>query len=303
MKLNDVVDGSTALVGPSYNIYRYTDQIYKVIHWPSPRSLIKPVTAPDRSQKGNQKKLDPSISRSRRVVLELALCNQWQWFCTFTLDKSKYDRYKLDAWYKDFSQWIRDQRKKTKRKIRYLIIPELHKDGAWHMHALMSDVPHLVSFYRLRKHGWYLPDYLIDEGFYCWYEYFEKFGFCSLGAIQDPVKCGFYISKYMEKSIGSAIAVGSHTYYASHGLNRATKHDEVYGESQYLNTFIHNKYEFCETGMTKVEDNVDWWFSVGEGAVSPLGGFDFGDPDYCSDPNEFDYAFDGIQEMMEGFGL
>ena len=56
------------------------------------------------SRQENNKKLDNSLSRSRQKIQEYILCNDFDFFCTFTLDQTKYDRYNLDKFIKDFSQ-------------------------------------------------------------------------------------------------------------------------------------------------------------------------------------------------------
>lgn len=291
-------DVPLGLVGPSYNIYRYTDHIYKVIHFPRPRLMLKAEKAQKQS---SGKKLDASFSRAKRIILELALCNPWKWFCTFTLDPNKFDRYHLDVWYKSFTQWIRDQRKKFGVQIDYILIPELHKDGAWHMHGMFSDVPGLTSFSDLRTQGWKIPDYLVTNNFYCWPAYHQKYGYCSFGSIKSAVGAGFYVTKYMEKSFSDTeLPVGAHLYYASHGLNRAVKHGEIYGECEYLNQFTVNKYEFCETGMTHLTDNLDWDFALEYMAVLPLQNNDTALLDQL---NREYFDLDSFEQIyLEGFG-
>ena len=77
----------------SHSVYRYTDQIYKIIQWNSVIQHFGP--GPADQQKHYDKKLDSSISRTKRVILEKALCNPWEWFCTFTISESKYNRKDL----------------------------------------------------------------------------------------------------------------------------------------------------------------------------------------------------------------
>ena len=224
--LNELV--GQPLVGPTFNVYKYNNNLYKVVHFPRPRPLLAAPGEVDRSKKGRDRKLDAAVSRARKNVLELALCNPWDWFGTFTLDKEKYNRYDLDKFHKDFTQWIRDQRKKTRSPIRFLLVPELHKDGAWHMHGLMYGVPGLVSFRDLRaQHNWNLPDKLVDGDFFCWMAFHAKFGFCSLGAVRDPVAVSHYIAKYVTKSLDdSGVDVGQHLYYCSRGLDRSVLHSQ-----------------------------------------------------------------------------
>lgn len=304
--LNEVLSqGPVALVGPSYNVYYYTDQIYKIVHFKRPRLLVDSCKSVDRSRKGGDRKLAPAISRAKKVVLELALCNKWEWFGTFTLDKTKYDRYNLDKWYKDFTQWIRDQRKKHSVSIRYVLVPELHQDGAWHMHGLLSDLPPCTPFTELRKSGWRLPNKLVDGGYWCWCSYHEKFGYNSLGPVRSAVGSAFYMADYVgEDFSGTSIPVGRHLYYACRGLNRSTLHGSVYGDCDELDRFLVNKYEWVETGFTKVGDNLDWTFALEFVDALRLPGIeptDYGqEPEYqvCSEWYEMQEA---VQQAIDGF--
>lgn len=103
----------------------------------------------------NEQKLENNLSRSRNKVFEYAYCNDWEYFVTMTLDKEKFDRYDLKAWKKSLTQWIRDYRKKYGCKIQYLLIPERHKDGAWHIHGLLSGLPadRLSVFPRVHRYS------------------------------------------------------------------------------------------------------------------------------------------------------
>ncbi len=308
-KLAEYVANPPALVGPDYNIYHYTDGIYKVVHFKQPRSLVP---SPKHSKPKSQdelKKSESALSRARRNVLELALCNDWKYFCTFTLDKTKYDRFNLEAWKKDFTQWIRDQRKKYKKvgqdlDMKFLLVPELHEDGAWHMHGLFGDVsPLLVSFEYERQQGRKLPDKLVNGGYFDYPEYREKFGFCSFGIIKSKVATAFYVTKYISKNLENAREdFGRHLYIPSRGLNRAVLHGSVYGDCCVLDPYLTNKYEWVETGMTHVADNLGWDFALEYMTqdIQPLDAFSFdGIPE--EEQQFFEDYFEAVQMAMEGF--
>lgn len=77
-----------------------------------------------------------SLSRTRRNIRELALCNNFEYFCTFTVNSEMADRYSLD----EVQSKIRKVLHKIKRKNKdfaYLIITERHKDGAFHFHRFV----------------------------------------------------------------------------------------------------------------------------------------------------------------------
>lgn len=298
------------LVGPDYNIYRYTKDTFKIVRFKSPRSLV-PNPKPPKAKEPTGKKSESSLSRARRSVLELALCNDWKYFCTFTLDKEKYDRHNLGKFEKDLTQWIRDQRKKCKKNgikadFKFLLVPELHQDGAWHMHGLLGDItPLTVPFYCLRQQCLRVPDKLVDGGYFNWPDYQRKFGFCSLGLIKNKVATGFYVSKYITKSLlDVSEALGRHTYIPSRGLSFAVLFGSVYGDCADLNHCLVNDYEFVQTGMATPLDGVDWDWALTPYAdrsqLQPLNIRNF--DDFPEPVKEYFYHFDeGVQTALEGF--
>lgn len=254
---------------PVGRIYRYTDKVYKLVKYT--RRVSFSGCKRRSSEPKHTGKLAASVSRTRKVILEYALCNPWEHFCTFTISGEKYDRDDLKRWGDSFKQWIRDQRKRG-LDIKFLLVPERHKDGAWHMHGFFSGVSsELVSFRSERKQGLKVPNKLANGDFYDWPAYRNKFGFCSFAPIRNPVASGFYVLKYLTKDMCTAsLGVGLHLYYYSRGLNRSTVQADVYSWSSYLDGFLENDYKFCRTGMTKVKDGLDWSFGLEYVDFEPL---------------------------------
>ena len=180
-----------------------------------PKQMVK------KGQGGHDKKMAHSLSRTKSQVLEYALCNDWNWFGTFTLNPKKYKRDDLDTFIKDLGQFIRDQRKKYQMDIKYLLIPELHKDGKnWHMQGLLSEIPYQdMEPHPLKK--------LSEKGYISWESYRQKFGFNSLGPIRDNIKTALYITKYISKNLdNTSIKVNKKMFYSSRGLKKAEKIQE-----------------------------------------------------------------------------
>ena len=196
--------------------------------------------------KTNDNKLDNNLCRARSTVLELALCNEWEWFVTLTLDATKYDRYDLNNYARDLAQWVRNKRKQYKTRFQYLLIPEAHKDGAWHMHGLFNGIPYSeIQPFQKGLH----PDKLVNSGYMNFPAYSEKFGFCSLGKIKDKAKCAFYISKYISKDLSKRVGeLGAHLYYATQKLSRYENVKDLYGDVPQLDRLLVNHGEFCSTG-------------------------------------------------------
>lgn len=273
------------IVRGNYCIYRFTDQIYKVIKFKCTEIALR--CDDQKNIKHYDSKLDNSISRTRKLLLEKALCNNWEWFCTLTIDKDKYDRFNLKAFYKDFSQWLRDYRKKG-YKVNYLLVPELHKNNAWHLHGFFSGLPILESFSSLRSKGVKVPDYLVYSDFYNWSDYQNKFGFCSFGKIKSPVRSAFYISKYITKDHDRMVSdLGAKMFYSSQGLNKAIPHGEVYGHSEFLDSFLQQEYQFCSVGMTKVSNQQSWHFAFEEQGFSFLNDMS----PLFEDKEQYNYSF------------
>lgn len=249
-----------------HSLVRFTDQIYKVIQWYSVRMPRMP--GDNQEFKHYDHKLDSSLSRSRRVLLELALCNPWEYFCTFTQDGEKRSRDNLLEFHEDLTQFIRDQRKKG-FPIKFVFVPETHEDGSWHVHGLLSGLPEsqLESFRDMDKRGYRsvngrrLPKKLRESQFLNWTSYQSKFGFCSLGKIRNPVASGFYITKYITKESDRMVReLHLQSYWPTRGLNKAEKHLDFFGRDPLIESFLTNKYEFCRTGMTHQKQGLDWTF-------------------------------------------
>ena len=245
------------LINPDYVIYQYRPDCWKVIRNAStaPRMGIK--RSSDDGFKYDDK-LPQALSRARKVCLELALCNDWKWFATFTIAKNNYDRSNLDGFYERFNGWLRKQRMEHGLKIPYVLVPEQHGDGSWHLHGFFnSDMDSmLVSFKKLDEEGYRsaegkrLPLKLINGDYYDWPAYRERFGYCSFGRIRNHDAAAFYVVKYISKSFqGDAKRVGLKLYYCSQGLNRAEKLDEVYGPCPPLDSCLTNHYQHCSTGF------------------------------------------------------
>lgn len=174
----------------------------------------------------NDSKLANNISRSKSKVYEYAMCNDFTLFCTLTIDQKKVgDRYSLKAYHRALAQWIRDYNKKYDCHIRFLLIPEQHKDGAWHMHGLMMGLPleHLTPFALAEK----LPPYIRGklkkgEMVYNWLPYAKKFGYVDIEPLRSREAAAKYITKYITKDMARSVSeLGAHLYYSSQGLATA----------------------------------------------------------------------------------
>lgn len=193
-----------------------------------------------RSDENDNSKTLESIYRSKRVIKELSSCNPWDYFCTMTIDSEKYDRTDLNGFFQKFRKFINNQNRLHNLDIKYLFIPELHKDGLnWHLHGFMYNLPleMLKRFQIGDKMGQKIADKVLNgEAVYNWTAYADRFGFCDLEPIKDQRKASSYITKYINKNlIESVTKLNAHKYYHSKGLKKAefVKQGSFYGDISY----------------------------------------------------------------------
>lgn len=213
-----------------WNMYLYGDTakiVYiKTAYNPSydkaKKNKIEPVSLA--TEKAKEERFANSISRSKSRIFELASCNEFQFFCTFTQDKEKRNRFDLAEFRKDFSQLVRNLNRKRpeNEKIKYLLIPEQHKDGAWHMHGLLKGLTfNDLTEFKLTDR---IPNQIkntIRKGtkVYNWSRYQRSFGYFTCTEIESREACAKYITKYISKDLQKTIhESGEHLFFASQGL-------------------------------------------------------------------------------------
>lgn len=110
-----------------------------------------------RNAEDGPKDVTRSVRRAKARVREIALANDFQYFVTLTLDPAKVDRYDVKTVVKKLSQWADNQARR--HGLRYVLVPERHKDGAIHFHGFMSwpENPPVVPSGTYTKPGWKKP--------------------------------------------------------------------------------------------------------------------------------------------------
>lgn len=253
------MDGcGTAL--PLYSIHGYTESFYKVVAWKrSPNAwLFSPS-----EREHHEEKLSNSFSRARSVVLQLGLCNSWDYFFTGTINADKADRYDLETYHKQFMQWIRDRRK-VYGSLDALFVPEHHKDGAWHIHGFVRGIPESA----LAPFPANAPRRLREGPYVNWPDYMQRWGWCSLAPVRDPVACAFYMCKYVSKDLSNrAGETGAHLYWATRPLKRAQHMSDVYAPTPSLDRCCTDDHKYCKTGFVEA----DWTFPYHYYGVDVIG--------------------------------
>lgn len=189
---------------PEMRLYQYTDTTYKLVYIKYKRELGFESIDNDNKilYKDYSNISESSISRTKRNIKEIALCNDFEYFATFTIDKKTCDRFSLqevqDTMHKVFKAY-----KRKYKNFKYLLITEKHKDGAFHFHGLVKGVEDIYT----NKNN-YLSSY-----------FFNKLGFNSFSKIKDYNKCCNYICKYITKDCVKNL--NNQIYFCSKGLKKA----------------------------------------------------------------------------------
>lgn len=152
-----------------------------------------------------------NIARAKSRIRELAFCNPWEWFVTLTVDPKR-DRYELSSLkqvLRDCSKDFSDKYRLSgffEQRLKYLLVPEQHKDGAWHFHGLFHNVP--GEALEKNRYGYFDIPYIA-----------KRLGYVCLSPVRNSEKVASYITKYVSKDLGSGLKAGEHLFFASIGLN------------------------------------------------------------------------------------
>lgn len=101
----------------------------------------------ERAEERDRMRECDSLSRSKRRartnVRDIALNTPFRYFVTLTLDGTRIDRYDPAAVTKALSTWCDNQ---VRRKgLAYVLVAELHQDGAIHFHGFFNDALPVVD--------------------------------------------------------------------------------------------------------------------------------------------------------------
>ena len=156
-------------------------------------------------EENNERSQTVSNNRAKQKIYELARANEWEYFLTLTFAEDRYNYEKLT---KKLSVWISNIKRDYAPNMKYIFVPELHKDGALHFHGIVSDIGNLplVDSGHQDKNGNVI--YNID----CY-----KMGFTTATKVTDSGRVASYMTKYITKDLMS-YSKGKKKYWASRNL-------------------------------------------------------------------------------------
>lgn len=180
-----------------------------------------------------------NYKRAKNKIYDYARANQWEYFLTFTFSPEKADRSNYDEVKKKLTKWLNNiSGRYCAGKLKYLVVPELHKDlKNWHFHGLLANCDGII----------FEPSGLVDKQGRTIYNLPQyKLGFSTATKISSTEKASGYICKYVTKQLDIKLS-GKRRYLISNNLNKPI-------EEKYYNGYIK---EFQEE--LKNNENVVWW--------------------------------------------
>lgn len=159
-------------------------------------------------------------------IYDIAFQNEWDYFLTITIDPEQFDSKDVKEVYKRLRSWLTHQ--VSRKGLKYLLIPEQHKNGGIHAHALINDCFKLEHSGRYLYSGKaYKADTLQKKGIdinllkpvYNVPEW--KYGFSTAIPVDgNPARLACYITKYITKDCKK---IFGKYYLSSRNLNRDTE--------------------------------------------------------------------------------
>lgn len=134
--------------------------------------------------------------RAKTNVYDICRSNEWDYFLTLTFSPDKVNRYDYSECLKKLQRRFENIRNKYAPDMKYVLVPELHKDGAVHFHGLISGCNSKYFEPAINpQDGSFI--YFKGNKVYNWNLY--TLGYATATAVLDTQKVSFYITKYLTK--------------------------------------------------------------------------------------------------------
>lgn len=226
-----------------HNIVKEYPHMIKIEIYHEPLKIFPHRAAKRRELKSNElfEPDERSIRRSRQLIKDYITCNRFEYFCTFTFNPKKFpDCFNPGATRRRISQWFSSQRLYHSPDLQYLCIPERHKSGQIHFHALVSHFNGTLRDSGHKKDGKVIYNM---TGF--------RYGFTTAIKIgdtdEDYEKVGRYVGKYITKDMSKDF--NNHRYLASRNLIKPVK---KYNSDLFRKTLPLGRTKLYETEISDV---------------------------------------------------
>ena len=208
---------------------RGNDDMYRVIQ--SSGTYIFDGSS-ERHERECRRRFDSSLQRTASTIKALVDLNPWDYWVTLTFDKALVGGAAMRSEWRTVKSvlvWLQMYNAHHGTAIRYLLVPDLHADGAFHLHGLLSGVPpHLISWWTVATAPTAKIRARIRSGVSCgsFLPYSARFGFSRVEPLKSAGAAGHYLSSHYLGTLDKLEALSKklgpeHNFvFHSKGLNR-----------------------------------------------------------------------------------
>lgn len=174
--------------------------------------------------------LKVSYNRTRNNLYKYLRMCAWQFFITLTFSPDVIDRFDFSACMKKANKWIQNQKFRYANDLQYILVPEHHRDGAWHIHGVLANVGNMSFIDSSHKDKKGRTVYNLSG----W-----KNGFSTSTKVTDICKVSSYMTEYITKDL-CKVTMGKHRYYRSNNISEPRETTFILEESSEdnFNCFI-----------------------------------------------------------------
>lgn len=168
-----------------------------------------------------------SRNRTIQSIYKYARQAVWNFFVTLTFNQESVDRFDYKECNDKVRVWLNNQKRSYAPDLKYLFVPEQHKDGAWHFHGLIADVGDMA--FADSEHTTKTGQIIYNLSGW-------RFGFSTATVVTDTSRVSGYITKYITKDLCGA------TQYANRFLRSRNLGEPI--EDKFL--IEGDKFDFIE---------------------------------------------------------
>ena len=213
---------------------RGNDDTYRVIQSQGQYLFDGASVAHKRHDRDTRRRFDVSLQRTASIIKALVDLNPWDYWVTLTFDKSLVGGSAMRSEWRTVKAvltWLQMYNANHGVSIRYILVPDLHADGAFHLHGLLSGVPlQLIEWWTVDNAPTAKIRARICSGVSCgsFKPYSARFGFSRIEPLKNAGAAGHYLSSHYLGSLDKLQALSDrlgpehNLVFHSKGLNRWT---------------------------------------------------------------------------------
>jgi hypothetical protein len=170
------------------------------------------------------KSIRESMQRAKEKIYGYIIANDWAYWATQTFNPNVIDRFDLDEIISKYNKRLRNLKSRNYAELKWLIVPEQHKDGAYHLHMFMSGIP--ADRVQYSGYDYCNKDKNYSRPIYNWLDTVD-FGYNDylfIGNLEplDRLKMANYVTKYITKDL-AINRFNKKKYWTSKGLAEPTR--------------------------------------------------------------------------------